>query len=123
LTYIAVAIASTAKCDLDHRPAAGVIFILTEALMARTTRPANGSPDSPKPARPRKGNGSPGALNDPEAVAKRAYEIYQRRGGSHGADLDDCLEAERQLKRGPTDVTGPAPARPRRRKASEETGP
>jgi hypothetical protein len=65
-------------------------------------------------------------MNDPDAVARRAYEIYQERGGSHGADLDDWLEAERQLKRGPTDVTGPvgpAPAKARRRKPSEETGP
>ena len=46
-------------------------------------------------------------LNSPDAVAKRAYEIYQNRGGTDGADLDDWLEAERQLK-GPTDVTGPA---------------
>jgi Protein of unknown function (DUF2934) len=92
--------------------------------MARTTKPANGGPGSPKPARPtRKGNGSPANFNDPEAIAKRAYEIYQRRGGSHGADLDDWLEAERQLKHGPTSVTGPAPAKPRRRKSSEGTGP
>ena len=91
--------------------------------MARTTKPANGSPDSPKPVRTRKGNGSPGTMKDSDAVAKRAYEIYQNRGGSHGADLDDWLEAERQLKHGPTDVTGPAPAKPRRRKASDGTGP
>jgi hypothetical protein len=90
--------------------------------MARTNKPANGSPDSPKPTRTRRGNGSPGNLNDPDEVAKRAYEIYKGRGGSHGADLDDWLEAERQLKRGPSDVTGPAPAKPRKRKPSEETG-
>jgi len=57
-------------------------------------------------------------------VARRAYEIYQSRGGNHGADLDDWLEAERQLKRGPSDVTGPtapAPAKPRRRKGAEKT--
>jgi hypothetical protein len=91
--------------------------------MARTSKPANGSPDSPKPARTRKGNGAAGNFKDPDAVAKRAYEIYQNRGGSHGADLDDWLEAERQLKHGPTDVTGPAPAKPRKRKTSEGTGP
>jgi hypothetical protein len=91
--------------------------------MARTSKPAGETPDTPKPARStRKGNGSTGALNSPEAVAKRAYEIYQSRGGGHGADLDDWLEAERQLRPGPTDVTGPAPAKPRRRKASEGTG-
>lgn len=91
--------------------------------MPRTNRPANGASVSPKPQRPsKKGNGAAAdPLNEPDAVARRAYEIYQSRGGNHGADLDDWLEAERQLKRGPSDVTGPVPARPKRRKASEET--
>jgi hypothetical protein len=81
-------------------------------------------------ARTKKTNGSNGSngegLNSSNAVAKRAYEIYQNRGGTDGADLDDWLEAERELK-GPSDVTGPAPsatrapAKPRRRKPSAET--
>jgi len=58
-------------------------------------------------------------MNEPDAVARRAYEIYQRRGGDHGADLDDWLAAERELKPGPSDVTGPMPTKPRRRKSSE----
>ena len=74
-------------------------------------------------AKTKKTNGSDeDAFNNPDAVAKRAYEIYQRRGGADGADLDDWLEAERELKRGPSSVTGPAPssspAKPRRRKPS-----
>jgi len=89
--------------------------------MRRTNNPPNGSSESPKPARrAKKGNGTVDSFNDPSEVAKRAYEIYQRRGGSHGADLDDWLEAERELRPGPGDVTGPAtPAtpKPRRRKA------
>lgn len=90
--------------------------------MPRTNKPANFSSESPKPARPsKKGNGSTDPLNEPDAVARRAYEIYQSRGGDHGADLDDWLEAERQLRRGPSDVTGPVRAKPRRRRASEET--
>ena len=90
--------------------------------MARTSKPANGSPDSPKPARAsKKANGHADNFNDQDAVARRAYEIYQNRGGNHGADLDDWLEAERQLKPGTSDVTGPAPAKPRRRKSSAET--
>ena len=59
--------------------------------------------------------------NDPDAVARRAYEIYLGRGGNHGADIDDWLKAERELKYGPSDVTGPASSKPRRRKGSEET--
>jgi hypothetical protein len=91
--------------------------------MPRPNKPANGASQSRKSVRPsKKGNGAVAdPLNEPDAVAQRAYEIYQSRGGNHGADLDDWLEAERQLRRGPSDVTGPAPARPRRRKASEET--
>ncbi|MEO5740270.1 MAG: DUF2934 domain-containing protein [Vicinamibacterales bacterium] len=89
--------------------------------MPRTNKP-NGSSDSPKPARQsRKGNGVVDNLNNPDAVARRAYEIYQRRGGNHGADLDDWLEAERELGPGPSDVTGPARTKPRRRKGPEET--
>jgi hypothetical protein len=30
-----------------------------------------------------------------ERIAERAYELYQKRGQSHGKDLDDWLEAER----------------------------
>jgi hypothetical protein len=90
--------------------------------MPRTNKPANGASDSPKPVRKsKKSNGAAGHSNDPGAVAKRAYEIYQNRGGNHGADLDDWLEAERQLNAGPSDVTGRVPAKPRRRKTSEGT--
>ena len=99
--------------------------------MPRANKPANGSADSSKTARPsrsKKSNGAAEPFNDPDAVARRAYEIYQRRGGNHGADLDDWLEAERELKVGSSDVTGPVRdvtgpvrAKPRRRKSSEET--
>jgi hypothetical protein len=90
--------------------------------MPRANKPANGSSDSPKPARQsKKSNGAAEPFNDADAVARRAYEIYQRRGGNHGADLDDWLEAERELRPGPSDVTGPARAKPRRRKSSEGT--
>jgi hypothetical protein len=91
--------------------------------MPRPKKPANGASDSPVVARARKkGNGAIDYLNDPEAIARRAYEIYERRGGRDGADLDDWLEAERELGPGPSDVTGPAPAKAQRRKVSEGTG-
>ncbi len=32
-----------------------------------------------------------------ERISKRAYAIYQARGGEHGRSLDDWLEAERQI--------------------------
>ena len=33
-------------------------------------------------------------------IARLAYELFERRGRSHGAELDDWLEAERQLVNG-----------------------
>jgi hypothetical protein len=93
--------------------------------MPRTSKPTNGTngtSDSPRRARAsKKTNGSTRPAGDPAAVEKRAYEIFQGRGGNHGADLDDWLEAERQLKSGPGKVAGPVQAKPRRRKASEGT--
>jgi hypothetical protein len=34
---------------------------------------------------------------DPAAVAARAYFLFLERGGSHGHDWDDWLQAERDL--------------------------
>jgi hypothetical protein len=34
-----------------------------------------------------------------EEIAARAYERYQARGGSGGQDIDDWLEAERELRK------------------------
>lgn len=33
-----------------------------------------------------------------EDIARRAYEIFKRRGGAHGADLADWLQAEQELR-------------------------
>ncbi|MGB3941522.1 MAG: DUF2934 domain-containing protein [Candidatus Manganitrophaceae bacterium] len=30
-----------------------------------------------------------------EIIAKKAYELYEKRGGQHGHDLEDWVEAER----------------------------
>ena len=34
-----------------------------------------------------------------EAIQKRAYELYCKRGYKHGYDVTDWVEAERQVKR------------------------
>jgi len=41
----------------------------------------------------------PQPLNGPsrEEIQRRAYEIHIDRGGPHGHDLDDWLQAEREL--------------------------
>ena len=36
-----------------------------------------------------------------DAVARRAYELFVARGRTHGRDLQDWLEAERQLSTDP----------------------
>jgi hypothetical protein len=30
-------------------------------------------------------------------IARRAHEIYEARGGQHGRDMDDWLQAEREI--------------------------
>jgi hypothetical protein len=32
-----------------------------------------------------------------DLIARRAYQRFQKRGGEHGHDLDDWLEAERAV--------------------------
>jgi hypothetical protein len=41
-------------------------------------------------------------------IAMRAYQIYQSRGGEDGADLDDWLQAERELTEQPSVIHGMA---------------
>jgi len=47
----------------------------------------------------RKRNGSTAAEATQE-IRRRAYEIYLERGEQHGRDMDDWLQAERELERG-----------------------
>jgi len=37
------------------------------------------------------------AVPSPEEVERRAYELYKARGAEPGAELDDWLQAEREL--------------------------
>lgn len=41
-----------------------------------------------------------------ESIELRAYERYMERGGAHGGDLDDWLEAERELNARGADANG-----------------
>jgi len=40
----------------------------------------------------------PAPTNDD--IAQRAYQIFERRGYSHGCDVEDWLQAERELRQG-----------------------
>jgi hypothetical protein len=56
--------------------------------MARTTRNNNGgSFQQPEQRREYR----------PDGVARRAYELYEARGREPGRDVDDWLQAEREL--------------------------
>lgn len=35
-----------------------------------------------------------------EDIARRAYELYEHRGGEHGHDWDDWFQAESEVRRG-----------------------
>jgi hypothetical protein len=53
-----------------------------------------------------------------EEVARRAYELYEARGRTDGAELEDWLQAERQLVESygaGTENSGPLTAAKRRR--------
>jgi hypothetical protein len=70
------------------------------------------------------------ATVDRATIAARAYELYLRRGGEPGHDLDDWLRAESELRRAasvvkavaeisffPPSAPGEEPARTARRRA------
>ena len=52
--------------------------------------------------------GTPAAVTD-ETIRGRAYQRYEARGGEPGAELDDWLRAERELRE-PTDGPDNEPA-------------
>jgi len=41
-----------------------------------------------------------GVLSVQERIRQRAHEIYQARGGATGRELDDWLQAEREIRAG-----------------------
>ena len=45
---------------------------------------------------------------DPDSVARRAYQRFEERGYEHGRDMDDWLEAERELRDSRTGEPGAA---------------
>ena len=65
--------------------------------MPRTSKPNNGATGTAKPKRAPIRKPNRDVVAD-DLISKRAYEIYEARGAQHGADFDDWLEAERQIK-------------------------
>lgn len=65
--------------------------------MAKTARSKNVTEEVPVSA-PAADEASIQNEPSPEAVARRAYEIFLERGGAHGNDSDDWLQAELELR-------------------------
>lgn len=61
----------------------------TRAGTTKTAKSAGKGTGSRKTAKPK--------YTDAD-IAQKAYELYQQRGGQHGGDVDDWVEAERILK-------------------------
>src|SRR3954469_20020718 len=74
-------------------------------------------PRAPKKTDKPNENGGNGHLSSDE-VARRAYDLYLSRGAGHGADFDDWIEAEKQLKQDRQQEPPPAPERRKRPRAA-----
>jgi hypothetical protein len=61
-----------------------------------TTAPRKSDAVSPRPAASASSKKRP----TQEEIAKKAYEIYLRRGGTPGNETEDWLQAERELMEG-----------------------
>jgi len=57
-----------------------------------------------------------------QEIEQRAHEIYLRRGGEHGQDVDDWLAAETELNNEHKAATESIPARSRTAVAGSTTG-
>ena len=49
------------------------------------------------PRRPTTKRSTRASVPGRDEIARRAYDLFLARGGTHGRDLDDWLEAEAQL--------------------------
>ena len=54
------------------------------------------APRANRPRTPRAPETPPNGV-ERDAIARRAYEIFQARGGQHGYEIEDWLQAEREL--------------------------
>jgi len=65
----------------------------------RSRRPIPSEPPAPAPGvAPGPLGGSPGGTPSREAIAARAYARFLARGGTHGDDWADWLQAEAELR-------------------------
>jgi Protein of unknown function (DUF2934) len=82
--------------DATPVPAAAIDGGTAEALGTSTSRTIDVADDMAISADP---DAAPGTYSPSyEEIAEAAYHRYLSRGGSHGQDFEDWLEAERQLR-------------------------
>lgn len=55
-----------------------------------------------------------------ERIQNKAYEIYQKRGGEHGSDMDDWLQAEKEVMESQKKVKKPVAKKPAKPKAEKK---
>jgi hypothetical protein len=76
--------------------------VLTGGFMAKVTKTVPTSEDRAPSASPSTSPAKSTSASSPtpEAISRRAYEIFQARGGEHGHHDEDWAQAERELKLG-----------------------
>src|SRR5436190_1070791 len=74
---------------------------------ARRSRGTAGAPPAPEADMIGAQPGVQGSEPSEEDIRLRAYHRYLERGGGHGTDFEDWLEAERELKGGRAEVGSP----------------
>jgi Protein of unknown function (DUF2934) len=58
------------------------------------------SQENESDAHPAQRDGSHIQMSQQDLISRRAYERFEMRGGEHGRDQDDWLEAEREMNKG-----------------------
>ena len=69
----------------------------TATTHKKTTTTAKKTSTKAKPKSNKMVLGNPGELDS--KIREKAYELYEQRGGWHGNDMEDWLNAEREVKR------------------------
>jgi hypothetical protein len=67
--------------------------------MATSQRRRSDRPVTARSAAGESGEVSNSTPDSREDIARRAFELYERRGGEHGHDWDDWFQAETELRR------------------------
>lgn len=86
-------------CRKNPSPACGTSVAPITPMAKSRKRNAGTSAVASDAGNPQYARATRVAGPDPERIAERAYQKYIERGGSDGRDLDDWLEAERELAR------------------------